>query len=403
MRSFLVIADKYPLPEVTGTNIRTMNFVRILAQHGTVDLVYHEHRELDLLTDDAFRSSTNLGDTIIRQRGLKSVIGRIIRQQPKHVTRYPDTYRDKLFTIIKDGKYDVILVRYINRTYDLFDLPQNIKKTIVIDYDDLPSSIYYSKSVKNRLLRPIEFAAFIVNRYLTRSYERKCLQFGAALFCTQSDADTVCNGKPGSNVFVVKNVIPDPGVNTETEEGFSNQKTLLFVGTLNYAPNVEGIIWFISKIFDGLSGHERDLHLLVVGRKPTVDLVQICNANNRITLHADVPDILPYYKRAGVVIVPVLRGGGTRIKILEAGYMGRPVVSTRVGAYGLGLSHKQNILFFDDASSFEESLAYLADIESYRKIVMNLHNSVSSEYSVEVFNHVMEDVLQYIGKSCDPE
>jgi glycosyltransferase involved in cell wall biosynthesis len=121
---------------------------------------------------------------------------------------------------------------------------------------------------------------------------------------------------------------------------------LLFVGVLGYPPNADAVIHFARHCLPLLRRLVPGIKLLVVGRNPRRD-VRALTADDGIELHEDVPDIMPFYQRARACIVPLRAGGGTRIKILEAMALGRPVVSTSKGCEGLGLIHGNQLLIAD--------------------------------------------------------
>ncbi|MEP2943048.1 MAG: glycosyltransferase family 4 protein [Hyphomicrobiales bacterium] len=111
---------------------------------------------------------------------------------------------------------------------------------------------------------------------------------------------------------------------------------LLFVGILNYEPNMEGLKWFFSNVWGQIKQAIPDVKMLVAGRLPTKEIISLTKENG-VELLNDLPDITEAYAATSLAIVPLLSGSGTRIKILEAGAYGMPVVSTEKGAEGLAL------------------------------------------------------------------
>ena len=111
---------------------------------------------------------------------------------------------------------------------------------------------------------------------------------------------------------------------------------LLFVGTLHYEPNIEGLRWFFSKVWGEIKEEIPDVEMLVVGRNPTEEIISLTRKNG-VKLLSDLPNITEAYEAASLAIIPLLSGSGTRIKILEAGAYGIPIVSTDKGAEGLAL------------------------------------------------------------------
>ena len=112
---------------------------------------------------------------------------------------------------------------------------------------------------------------------------------------------------------------------------------LLFVGSLNYEPNTEGLDWFVQQVLPLVQKSVPEVALHVAGRSASKNTRTMLR-RARATLFDGPPDLEPIYRQAAVSIVPLHRGSGTRIKILEAGAYGLPIVSTEKGAEGIGLS-----------------------------------------------------------------
>ena len=106
--------------------------------------------------------------------------------------------------------------------------------------------------------------------------------------------------------------------------------------------------------------------LEIVGFNPSADLVALAKQHG-IFVRENVPDVRPYYADCDAVIAPILFGGGTRVKIVEAMAFGRPVVSTEVGAEGLDLTDGRQILLVRSMEEFPAALAKLANDPTLRK------------------------------------
>ena len=97
-----------------------------------------------------------------------------------------------------------------------------------------------------------------------------------------------------------------------------------------------------------------------------------------------------------MVLVPLLVGGGTRIKILEAGNCHRPVVTTRLGAYGLDLKEYESVLYFDEINSFSKKLTWLDDKANYQMVANGLADVVKSNYVEANFVGAVEKIVKSI-------
>jgi glycosyltransferase involved in cell wall biosynthesis len=114
-------------------------------------------------------------------------------------------------------------------------------------------------------------------------------------------------------------------------------RSILFLGALDWRPNLDAARLMLDEVFPAVRAEMPEARLALVGRRPPAWLARQVARTPGARLHADVPDVRPYLAQSAVMAVPLRIGGGSRLKILEALASGLPVVSTRVGAEGLGL------------------------------------------------------------------
>ncbi len=143
---------------------------------------------------------------------------------------------------------------------------------------------------------------------------------------------------------------------TANHEKRAAEPTVLFCGAMDYNPNMDALRWFFAEIFAPLRELVPALRVLIVGKNPTAE-IQAFGQRPGVTVTGSVPDVRPYYRRAWLQMVPLRIGGGTRLKIVESLAIGTPVVSTTIGAQGLGLVHDREILLADSAATFAAEIA----------------------------------------------
>jgi glycosyltransferase involved in cell wall biosynthesis len=154
---------------------------------------------------------------------------------------------------------------------------------------------------------------------------------------------------------------------------------VFFVGDLGWPPNASGIRWFCAEIWPEILRLRPSARAEILGRGAPPGLVQ--RAPSGVSFPAPGGDTRPFWNRAAVAVVPLRAGGGTRLKILEAAACGVPVVSTPVGAEGLGFLPGQEIAIAAGAREFAEAVAkLLADCEARRSLAAAARARVEKDH-----------------------
>jgi glycosyltransferase involved in cell wall biosynthesis len=183
---------------------------------------------------------------------------------------------------------------------------------------------------------------------------------------------------------------------------------LVFSGSMDWHPNEDAVVYFADAILPRIRAEVPDVTFTVVGRNPTDRLRDIA-ARNGITVTGTVADVRPSIAEAAVYVVPLRAGGGTRLKIFEAFAMARPVVSTTVGAEGLGIGPGKHYVAADRPAEFAASVvALLRDPARRHQLGDAGRRLVESCYSwptvTRVFERQCEEVVAqhaYAWRSAD--
>jgi polysaccharide biosynthesis protein PslH len=159
--------------------------------------------------------------------------------------------------------------------------------------------------------------------------------------------------------------------------------TLVFVATMSWAANVDGIHFLLDEVWPRLLAVRPRLRAVIIGRDPPASLaekVRVRGLDVRLTGFVD--DIRPYVAQANVYVIPLFVGSGTRIKAFEAMAMGRPVVSTTLGVEGLDVTDGVDFLRADNADEFAARiLGLLADASMRARIAGAARRLVDERFS----------------------
>ena len=137
--------------------------------------------------------------------------------------------------------------------------------------------------------------------------------------------------------------------------------------------------WFLTDIFPMILRAEPRASIQIVGKNASN---WSSYSSSTVHVHSDVDSTLPFIARSHVVIVPLLFESGTRFKILEAGALKKPLVSTTLGAEGLPVFNEEHILVGDTSESFANAVLRAFDQNVGRKISSNLNSLVRREFTV---------------------
>lgn len=181
---------------------------------------------------------------------------------------------------------------------------------------------------------------------------------------------------------------------------FSNPGTapatadLVFVGSMDWAPNIEGAEWFVREVLPLIRRHKPECSVSFAGRTPPRALLDLAAADPRVVVTGTVPDVRPHLWGAKVSIVPLFTGSGTRLKIFEAMAARIPVVSTTVGAEGLPVEHGTHLYLADDPQSFaRDCLRLMEDSATHSRIACAGWSLVSSRFSWDAAAEDFERLL----------
>ncbi|GAB2942805.1 glycosyltransferase family 4 protein [Hymenobacter coalescens] len=135
----------------------------------------------------------------------------------------------------------------------------------------------------------------------------------------------------------------------------SKPKTLFFLGSLDWRPNVEGLEWFLQYVWPEAKKQHPELELHVAGKNMPAHIERLSLPGVRV--HGFVASAAEFMQQHEVMIVPLLSGGGMRVKIIEGMALGKCIISTGVGSEGIAVRHLHDILVCDEASQWIQQLS----------------------------------------------
>lgn len=184
-------------------------------------------------------------------------------------------------------------------------------------------------------------------------------RFDGVMFTSAPDEARARALVPSIRARVVPNAVDVELFRPLPEHAPPDGRTVLFFGTFNYFPNHDGVMHFLREIWPILARSNPEARLKVIGADPPPEALAF--QGERVEFAGLVPEVQPHIASAAVCVVPLRIGGGTRLKILEAMAMAKPIVSTRIGAEGIDATPGRELLLADDPPAFAAAVGCLLD------------------------------------------
>jgi len=169
--------------------------------------------------------------------------------------------------------------------------------------------------------------------------------------------------------------------------------TLVFTGTMHYHPNTQAARWFVEAILPSIQAQAPGARFIGAGGRVPPELAALAGPSVHFTGFVD--DMREWFHRAAVLVVPLLVGGGTRFKVVEALAMGKPVVSTRLGAEGIPVEHGKHLLLADTPDEFAAAtVELLRDKRRADVLAAEGRRFVERHFAWHVIGERLEQALQ---------
>jgi glycosyltransferase involved in cell wall biosynthesis len=150
------------------------------------------------------------------------------------------------------------------------------------------------------------------------------------------------------------------GIETNSDSSAKHlNNSFYYIGAMDWQPNIEGVRWLLEDVWPLVEKKNAELKLHLAGRKMTKEMP--VGSSRNVIVHAEVPDAGAFMRDHGVMLVPLLSGGGMRVKIIEAMAAGRAIISTAIGAEGSGYTTGRNMVIADSPEQFASEILRLSN------------------------------------------
>jgi glycosyltransferase involved in cell wall biosynthesis len=273
-------------------------------------------------------------------------------------------------------------------------IPPGARCATVLSFHDVGSLQY--RRIARLPTGAVRRAGFLVKAALMQGWEARVASgFNRSLLVSSDDERHLKRNAPALRTGVIANGVDCRRFRPLDEP--TSRVTLLFVGVLNYPPNSDAVSWFVANVLPEIERLCPEVRLCIAGLSPPPSILAL--ARDNIVVRGFVEELEPVYRESTIAVVPLRAGGGTRLKILEAMALGRPVVSTSIGCEGLGATSGEHLLIADSAEDFAAAVVRaLGNIDLRRRLAANARKLVEAHYCWNALGDklfaVLEDVCE---------
>jgi glycosyltransferase involved in cell wall biosynthesis len=355
----LVIDEWFPWPLESGKKIRTFNLISGLAKwHNIIYLAFAslpiEKEKIGLMRAQRI-NAIPVQDTRQKKWTLPFYwdVARNMFSCQAFSTEYhiKENFAKELCKIVQDEKPDLVHCEWTN--YAPYLRFVDCIPTVISSHN-IESDIWLRLAHNTR--NPIKkFVALQQARKIEVLEKEWYARVNHVIAVSESDKIRI--ERYGGNASVVDN-----GVDIayyDMRGIIEDDDSIVYAASYDTFANQDAVHYFMSEIYPHIKSRAPSLKVSFVGKDPPASIRKYEQKNMSVHVTGTVPDIREYVQRASVVVVPLRIGGGSRIKILEAMAMKKPVVSTSVGAEGLKVIDGENIFIADDPIMFSNKVLNL--------------------------------------------
>lgn len=389
-KNIIIVTSELPFPANSGGKIYTWDRIKLLSNMG-YNITLFSLRDIgeDVKYDELKKVCKEVF-TYEKKSKLKRAL--IYFYYPFTVaTRKSNEMKDDINKYIKENNIDLVIA-------DSAIIAVNVKTElvpIIITQHNIEHKAF--KTMSSSAQSIIKKIAYYREYILCTVYERilyKNRSIKGYTFISEKDMSFFRKKYTNKNCLLVPMGWNETG---EIESSANrNSKKMIYTGQMNYEPNVQAVVYFAKNIFGNIKREVPEAEFIIVGKKPVEEVKQLENIEG-ITVTGYVESIDPYMRDCSLVVIPLLSGGGVKIKLFEALSYKKIVVSTSTGAEGTIFEDKKDLFIEDDKEKFaNKCIEILRNYDTYKSIGENGYKTLVNEYSWEKIGERYDKFIQGI-------
>lgn len=400
--NILFLSTEIPYPVDHGHHLRTANILEMLAKKHHIFFVGFAKDEAELRYKKDLAKICKSADIFILSPGIlkwrywRLALLSVFSNLPFNVKKYYQ--RDaatKIQALIR--QHNIRLVHCDMLHVGIY-LPafHNLSKILTEHNVESLRLQRWQKVEKNPLVRLFLYLQWKKLYCLERQL---CSQFDTCIVVSEADKQELLKMGAGNNFEIIPNGVDCCYFAPEGDSVIP--KTLIWTGGMDNPYNRDAVDYFLEHILPLVEQEIPDLRVSFVGKSPTPKLLKKAKQDRHIQIEGYVDDVRPHLNRAAVFIAPLRSGSGTKIKILNALAMAKPVVTTSIGAEGIDVTNNYNILISDTPEAFAQQIIYLITHPEVAKIIgRNGRRLMLEKYDWQVIEEKMNRLYDSVGSGA---
>lgn len=382
----LQVTNKVPFPTKDGSAIACMNLTRGFSNLGhqvtiiTMNTEKHSISLEEIPEPVKDLADFNLVEVPARISKMAAMVNFLFSRKPYNAVRFISrTFIKELTTLLKQNSFDIIQLEGLYLCPYIPVIRKYSSAKVVYRAHNIEHDIWDRTAVNAKGLK-----RFYLKNLTTRirKFEKKCLNtYDLIVPITERDLrflDKMGNKKPAqvSQTGIDASVLIPNAKNLE-------HPSLFHIGSLEWTPNQEGIMWFMDNCWPQIHKNFPDIKFYIGGRNAPAWLIHKLEVEN-VVFEGEIEDAYQFMNSKSIMIAPLLSGSGMRIKIIEGMALGKPIVTTTIGTEGISTENGKNIVVADEADQFVTAVSNLINNDEYFQLISK--NAI--EYIHEKFDNL---------------
>ncbi len=394
MKKILFLTPTLPYPPVSGGVIKSNKVVQYLSERYELTVACLLKNE-DKSFKAEFQHNTKLKNLITLELNIPRSVRNLLISNLQHIPlnlyrNKSKTFKEKIHTIADE--FDVIFCDH----YVMFQyIPEDYKGKVVLHQHNCEYLIWqrYAAIEKNWFKK----LALYHQASRIRKYEQEICKKAMSILAAPNDTDElVMIGADRTKFYETYHLGDDLLLEQPDLSYEKTEKTLLYIGTLSWEANIDGLVWFNKEIWPRVKNNHPGIKLYIIGKHADIRLKEIAERDEQIELTGFVEDVEPYFRKSRVFITPLRFGSGIKVKVINALYRGIPCVTTSIGTEGLKVKDGESVYIKDQPEAFVKAIdTLLTNKDAWEKLSMNSRKIARQYYTweavLENIQHAIDD------------